>query len=210
MKIINHVIWSLRDLLSLYIWTESHRKTFLFLLAWISNSLCREGKVPFLNSFQTYVQLTWVLRENLELEGGLVLTLLHQNLIQMLHKNKQVMHAKLQQLSWKLVLGKTGLNEISKSTEWDRLRGFNKGNFINLFSRNKVRVVSAKSSQFSGFVIAKTEKEVMMISLLYLLQVDNREIRNKKLSSVSFSKWYCTPALEQKRGLEDPFWQKDA
>ena len=77
----------------------------------------REGKVPFLlnsNSFQTYVQLTWVLllcrrrrSENfslsaLLLEEGELEVLLHQNLIQMPHKNKQVMHAKLQQLSRKL------------------------------------------------------------------------------------------------------------
>ena len=73
-----------------------------------------EGKVPFLlnsNSFQTYVQLTWVLlllcrrSENFSLsplEEGELEVLLHQNLIQMPHKNKQVMHAKLQQLSRKL------------------------------------------------------------------------------------------------------------
>ena len=138
MKIINHVIWSLRDLLSLwllYLNSESHRKTFLFLSAWISNSLCREGKVPFLNSFQTYVQLTWVLRENLELEGPSTHSTSSKS-----HSNapqKQTSNAcktstiKLKTCSWKNRV------EWNFKVDWVRLRGFNKGNFINLFSRNK-------------------------------------------------------------------------
>ena len=44
---------------------------------------------------------------SLLLEEGELEVLLHQNLIQMPHKNKQVMHAKLQQLSRKL-----GTNEV--------------------------------------------------------------------------------------------------